>query len=92
MVVGTTANLNNNLRMKYLLELELADTKTAFAEEVFGALSFVKKVQRITPTNNANTAPVQQKLSNKYRGILNAEQGKNLRQHIQQMRSEWSDI
>lgn len=33
--------------MKYLLELELADTKIAFAEEVFGALSFVKKVQRI---------------------------------------------
>jgi phosphodiesterase/alkaline phosphatase D-like protein len=78
--------------MKYLLELELADAQTAFAEEVFGALSFVKKVQRITPSHDSNTAPVQQKLSDKYRGILGAEQGENLRQHIKQMRSEWNSI
>ncbi len=31
------------------------------------------------------------KLSDKYRGILNKEQGKDLKKHIQQMRNEWSN-
>jgi hypothetical protein len=33
-----------------------------------------------------------QKLSDKYKGILTKEQGKELNQHIQQMRSEWNSI
>lgn len=32
------------------------------------------------------------KLSDKYKGIISKEQGKNLNEHIQQMRSEWSNI
>jgi pheromone shutdown protein TraB len=32
------------------------------------------------------------KLSDKYRGIITKEQGRNLNEHIQQMRSEWNNI
>jgi len=32
-----------------------------------------------------------QQLSQKYRGILTKEEGKNLNEHIQNMRSEWNN-
>ncbi|MVN21711.1 hypothetical protein [Mucilaginibacter arboris] len=32
------------------------------------------------------------KLSDKYRGIISKEEGEKLNGHIQQMRSEWSNI
>lgn len=39
-----------------------------------------------------NPDPAGTKLSGKYRGILTEEQGKNLNEHIGQMRSEWNSI
>jgi hypothetical protein len=39
-----------------------------------------------------NFAPVKQKLSDKYKGIITKEQGQNLNEHIKQMRSEWNSI
>ena len=39
-----------------------------------------------------NFAPAKQKLSDKYKGIITKEQGQNLNEHIQQMRSEWNNI
>jgi hypothetical protein len=39
-----------------------------------------------------NFTPVKQKLSDKYKGIITKEQGKNLNEHIKQMRSEWNNI
>ena len=32
------------------------------------------------------------KLSEKYKGILNKEEGQKLNEHIKQMRSEWNNI
>ncbi|MBK9247784.1 MAG: hypothetical protein IPM69_06615 [Ignavibacteria bacterium] len=32
------------------------------------------------------------KLSDKYKGIITKEQGQNLNEHIQQIRSEWNTI
>ena len=32
------------------------------------------------------------RLSEKYKGILSKEEGKDLNEHIRQMRSEWNDI
>lgn len=32
------------------------------------------------------------KLSDKYKGSISKEQGKNLNEHIKQMRSEWNNI
>ncbi|MCE6993011.1 hypothetical protein [Dyadobacter sp. CY323] len=32
------------------------------------------------------------KLSSKYRGVLNKEKGRDLIKHVDQMRSEWSNI
>lgn len=39
-----------------------------------------------------NLAPAKTKLSDKYKGIISKEQGKNLNEHIKQMRSEWNSI
>lgn len=39
-----------------------------------------------------NVAPVKTKLSDKYKGSITKEQGKNLNEHIKEMRSEWSAI
>jgi len=39
-----------------------------------------------------NIAPAKPKLSEKYKGIISKEQGKNLQDHIKQMRSEWNSI
>ncbi|MBS1760087.1 MAG: hypothetical protein JST23_08200 [Bacteroidetes bacterium] len=39
-----------------------------------------------------NFTPVKTKLSDKYKGIISKEQGKDLNEHIKQMRSEWNSI
>jgi len=41
---------------------------------------------------NENFIPLQTKLSDKYKGIITKEQGQNLNEHIQQMRTEWNNI
>lgn len=39
-----------------------------------------------------NYAPAKPKLSDKYKGIITKEQGADLKEHINQMRSEWNNI
>jgi hypothetical protein len=39
-----------------------------------------------------NLTPAKQKLSDKYKGIITKEQGKDLNEHIKKMRSEWNNI
>lgn len=39
-----------------------------------------------------NYTPVKRKLSDKYKGIITKEQGDDLKEHINQMRSEWNSI
>lgn len=39
-----------------------------------------------------NFTPDKTKLSDKYKGIITKEQGKDLNEHIKQMRSEWNRI
>jgi hypothetical protein len=36
--------------------------------------------------------PTKGKLSDKYRGIFTKEEGQQLNEHVQQMRSEWNSI
>ncbi|GAB3018921.1 hypothetical protein GCM10027051_24980 [Niabella terrae] len=47
---------------------------------------------RLIKVLKENYAPVKTKLSDKYKGIISKEQGKNLNEHIKQMRSEWNNI
>ena len=49
------------------------------------ALRLIKVLQE-------NIVPVETKLSHKYKGIISKEQGQNLNEHLQQMRSEWNNI
>jgi len=39
-----------------------------------------------------NAFPNKTRLSEKYRGLLTKEEGKDLNDHIKQMRSEWNNI
>lgn len=39
-----------------------------------------------------NTEPVKTKLSEKYKGFISKEEGRQLNDHIKQMRSEWNGI
>jgi hypothetical protein len=39
-----------------------------------------------------NVAPVREKLSGKYRGMLTRREGVQLKDHINQMRDEWNSI
>ena len=41
---------------------------------------------------NENKQTTDTRLSRKYRGILNKEQGTELNNHINQMRNEWNNI
>ena len=45
---------------------------------------------RILPTQQVMAPP--KKLSNKYKGILSKQAGRELNEHIQQMRSAWHTI
>ena len=47
---------------------------------------------RLIKVLKENFAPVKTKLSDKYKGIMSKDQGKNLNKHIKQMRSEWNNI
>ena len=38
------------------------------------------------------TKPATKRLSEKYKGILNKAEGEDLNKHIQQMRTDWSNI
>lgn len=39
-----------------------------------------------------NISVAKPKLSDKYKGIISKEQGQQLNEHIQEMRSEWNSI
>ena len=39
-----------------------------------------------------NFTPTKTKLSDKYKGVINKEEGKDLNEHIKQMRNEWNNI
>lgn len=47
---------------------------------------------RLIKVLKENITPVKTKLSDKYKGIITKEQGKQLNEHIKQMRSEWNNI
>ena len=49
------------------------------------ALHLIKVLQE-------NIAPIEARLSQKYKGRISKEQGQNLNGHIQEMRSEWNNI
>jgi len=41
---------------------------------------------------NGNIPPVKTKLSDKYKGFITKEEGRQLNNHINQMRNEWNNI
>ncbi|RKD17122.1 hypothetical protein BCY91_02965 [Pelobium manganitolerans] len=60
-------------------------------EKAIGLLHELEEL-RLIKVLKENIAPAKATLSEKYKGILSKEQGQNLNEHIQQMRSEWNNI
>ncbi len=64
--------------------IQLTNQKAAGLLHELEALNLIKVLKE-------NVVP-KTKLSDKYKGIISKEQGQNLNEHIQQMRSEWNNI
>jgi hypothetical protein len=66
--------------------IELTNKKVAALLYELEELHLIKVLKENKVANSSN------KLSEKYKGIISKKQGQDLNQHIQQMRSEWSNI
>jgi hypothetical protein len=71
--------------MKNTMLIQLTDQRAAKLLRELEELNLIKVLQ-------VNASPDATPLSKKYRGSISAEEGKKLDNHIEQMRSEWSDI
>lgn len=60
-------------------------------QKAMGLLHELEELQLIKVLNE-NLVQARPKLSDKYKGIISKEQGKELDDHIQRMRSEWNNI
>lgn len=60
-------------------------------QKAIGLLHELEELQLIKVLEE-HVAPGTTKLSDKYKGIITKEQGQNLNEHIQQIRSEWNTI
>ena len=47
---------------------------------------------RLIKVLKENIEPVKTRLSDKYKGFINKEEGRQLNDHINQMRSDWNSI
>ncbi len=71
--------------MENTMLIELIDQRAAGLLRELEELHLIKVIRDNVPIPKTN-------LSDKYRGIISQEQGKELKQHIDQMRGEWSNI
>jgi hypothetical protein len=60
-------------------------------EKAIGLIHELEELQLIKVIKE-NFTPVKTKLSDKYKGVITKEQGQDLNEHINQMRSEWNNI
>lgn len=60
-------------------------------EKALGLLHELEELQLIKVLTE-NVTPAKTKLSDKYKGIITKEQGREFNEHIKQMRSEWNNI
>lgn len=61
-------------------------------QKALGLLHELEELELIRVVKGNLVSGKRPKLSEKYRGIINKEQGEELNKHIHQMRGEWSDI
>ena len=75
--------------MENTMLIALTNRKAARLLHELEELHLIKVLQE----NVSSAAPDQSttKLSAKYRGMISSQKGKQLHQHIRQMRSEWND-
>ena len=71
--------------MENTMLIQVTNQKAVGLLHELEALRLIKVLQE-------NIVPVETKLSHKYKGIISKEQGQNLNEHLQQMRSEWNNI
>jgi hypothetical protein len=77
---------NKIIAMEDTMLIQLTNKKAARLLHDMQDLELIKVLQENIAT------PSKEKLSNKYKGIFTKEEGKQLNEHIQQMRNEWNNI
>lgn len=68
--------------MNNMIFIEIKDEKALYELRKLEGLNLIKF--------HSGSASENRKLSEKYRGILTKEQGKQLNSHINEMRNEWN--
>ena len=71
--------------MEKIMVIQLTNQKAAGLLHELEELHLIKVLKE-------NHEPVKNKLSDKYKGFISNEEGKQLNDHIKQMRSEWNGI
>lgn len=71
--------------MENTLLIELTNQKAIGLLREMEELNLIRVVKDVT-------APGKPKLSEKYRGIITKQDGESLKNHVREMRNEWSDI
>jgi len=71
--------------MKNTMLIQLTNKKAAKLLHELEELRLIKVLKE-------NIEPVKTKLSHKYKGFITKEEGQQLSNHINQMRSEWNSI
>jgi hypothetical protein len=61
-------------------------------QKAVGLLHELEELQLIKVLKENVESVTRPRLSDKYKGIISKEQGKELNEHIQQMRNEWNTI
>ena len=67
------------------LLIHLTDQKTARLLHELEKLKLIRILKEVPASPHIN-------LSEKYKGIINEQQGKELNHHVKKIRSEWSNI
>jgi hypothetical protein len=78
--------LDKMIFMEDTMLIQLTNKKAARLLHDMEDLKLIKVLQENIAT------PLKGKLSDKYKGIFTKEEGQQLNEHIQQMRSEWNSI
>jgi hypothetical protein len=71
--------------MEKIMVIQLTNQKAAGLLHELEELHLIKVLKE-------NIEPVKTKLSDKYKGFINKEEGQQLNDHIKQIRSEWNGI
>jgi len=95
-VVTSQINFLAGFFMKYILEIDVAESEKSFAKKFFKNIPFVKKVKEVASTenksaNNLNKSKGKQSITD-FSGAISENDYQALKEHSEQARKEWNRV